>query len=291
MDANTPEFKHFVAIDWSGAVGPRQPGIAVALCSEGNAAPLLVRPGHIWARQDVLDWLRNDLPDDTLVGMDLSPSLPFADAGAFFSGWQDSPATARDLWAAVDHICADDDHLGASSFVDHAQASRYFRRHGGRTGDRFGTGRGRLRVVEERQKAHGLSPYSCFNLVGAAQVGKSSLTGMRVLHRLGGNIPVWPFDLRPQQGSVIVEIYTSLAARAAGLRAGLSKIRDGVALDTALSNIGSRLHAPLPRYTDHATDAILTAAWLRNVAHDPLLWNPFGLDAVAQTEGWTFGVV
>ena len=31
----------------------------------------------------------------------------------------------------------------------------------------------------------GCKPYSNFNLVGAAQVGKSSLSGMRMLHRLG----------------------------------------------------------------------------------------------------------
>jgi hypothetical protein len=251
---------------------------------------MLTRAGHIWSRPDVLDWLLSDLPDDTLVGMDLSPAFPFADAGAYFPAWSASPASARDLWALVDDICTDDPHLAASSFVDHPEACRYFRRHDGRTGDRFGIGRGRLRVVEERQRAHGLSPHSCFNLVGAAQVGKSSLTAMRVLNRLNGRIPVWPFDPVPNTGPVIVEIYTSLAAREAGLRAGLSKMRDGLSLDAALATLGSEPHAPLPRYTDHATDAILTAAWLRKVAHDPSLWNPEGLDTVAQTEGWTFGV-
>jgi hypothetical protein len=283
-------FRHFAAVDWSGAVGPRQPGIALALSGLGDDAPALIHPGHIWSRQDVLDWLLDDLPDNTLVGMDLSPAFPFADAGAYFPSWSASPATARDLWALVDQICTDDPHLAASNFVDHPEASRYFRRHGGRTGDRFGIGRGRLRVVEERQRAHGLSPYSCFNLVGAAQVGKSSLTAMRVLNRLNGRIPVWPFDPVPNTGPVIVEIYTSLAAREAGLRAGLSKMRDGLSLDAALATLGSEPHTPLPRYTDHATDAILTAAWLRKVGRDPSLWNPEGLDTVAQTEGWTFGV-
>lgn len=284
-------FQNFVAIDWSGAVGPRQAGIAVALCGRGADAPMLVRPEHIWSRQDVFDWLVGELPNGALVGMDLSPALPFVDHDGYFPGWLDSPANARDLWALVENICAEDPHLSASSFVDHPEASRYFRRHGGRTGDRFGGGRGRLRIVEERQRAHGLSPYSCLNLVGAAQVGKSSLTAMRVLHRLAGHIPVWPFDPLPKSGSVIVEIYTSLAAREAGLRSGLSKMRDGAALDTALTNLGSAPHTPLFRYTDHATDAILTAAWLRKVAHDPALWAPEGLDAVAQTEGWTFGVI
>ncbi len=262
----------------------------MALCDESDDAPTLIRPGHIWSREDVLDWLTDDLPGDTLVGMDLSPTFPFADADSYFPGWDESPADAYALWKLVDVVCADDPHFAASSFVDHPEASRHFRRHAGRTGDRFGIGRGRLRVVEERQRAHGLSPYSCFNLVGAAQVGKSSLTGMRVLNRLNGQLPVWPFDPLPAKGSVIVEIYTSLAARAAGLRAGLSKMRDATALDVALANLGSAPHAPLPRYTDHATDAILTSAWLRTAAHDPVQWNPEGLDAVAQTEGWTFGV-
>ena len=288
--ASVRKFRSFVAIDWSGAKGPRQRGIAIACCERGRAAPLLVRPGHVWSRQDVLDWLLAELPPDTLVGMDLSPSLPFADRGAFFPGWQQSPRDARSLWRLVDEICADDPHLASTSFADHPEASRHFRRHGGRTGDLFGIGAGRLRRVEERQRDHQLAPYSCMNLVGAAQVGKSSLTGMRVFQRLGGAIPFWPFDPLPDSGSVLVEIYTSLAARQAGLPKGRSKITDAALLDDALGALGSERHAPLSRYSDHATDAILTSSWLRKVASDPRLWNPQGLNDVAQTEGWTFGV-
>jgi hypothetical protein len=41
---------------------------------------------------------------------------------------------------------------------------------------------------------------------------------------------------------------------------------------------------------DHTTDALLTAAWLRRVAHQPHRWNPPMLtNDVARTEGWTFG--
>ena len=97
-------FGHFVAIDWSGAAGPRQPGIAVAICGTGNDAPVLVRQGHIWSRTDVLDWLLHDLPPEALVGLDLSTSLAFADCGAFFPGWDESPADARALWALVERI-------------------------------------------------------------------------------------------------------------------------------------------------------------------------------------------
>jgi hypothetical protein len=283
-------FDHFVAIDWSGAVGPRQQGIAVAICALGSAAPTLVRAGHIWSRADVSEWLLHEMPQNTLAGFDLSPALPFTDQGAYFLGWDETPRDARALWALVDRICADDPHLAVSSFVDHPEACRYFRRHGGRTGDRFGSGRGRLRLVEQRQRAHRLSPSSCFNLVGPAQVGKSSLTGMRMLHRLGERLPVWPFDALPESGSLLVEIYTSLAARAAGVPNGRSKLRDGKALDAALAVLDSEVHLSLERYSDHATDALLTAAWLRKVADDSTLWNPPGLADVSATEGWTFGV-
>jgi len=284
-------FAHFCAIDWSGAVGERHKGIAVAICGRGNEAPVLVRPDHLWSRGDVLAWLLDELPDDTLVGLDIGPSLPFADVQAFFPGWAQSPADARALWALVERICGGDPHLAASSFVDHPEAARHFRRHGGRTGDRFGAGRGRLRVAEEGQRAQGLNPYSNLNLVGAAQVGKSSLTGMRVLHRLDGRLPIWPFDPAPPTGSLIVEIYTSIAARDAGLRKGRSKVRDAVTLDAALAALGSERHAPLARYDDHATDAIMASAWLRIAAPDPQLWVPHGLTPeLARTEGWTFGV-
>ena len=161
-----------------------------------------------------------------------------------------------------------------------------------RTGPVFGSGSGRLRVVEHRQRLAGVNPVSCLNLVGAAQVGKSSLTGMRLLHRLERAIPVWPIDPLPVTGPVITEIYTSIAARAGGIRKGLSKVRDAATLDNVLAALGSDPHRALDKYDDHSTDALITSAWLRKMAHDPALWNPEGLTAeIARTEGWTFGAV
>lgn len=286
----TGRFRHFAAIDWSGAAGERHAGIAVALCKAGSRAPELIRPGHRWSRGEVLDWLLDGLPDNTLVGFDMGISLAHRDAGAFFPGWAQSPGDAKALWALIEHICSEDPHLAATSFVDHREAARHFRRHGGREGDLFGGGRGRFRVTELAQRDLGCQPYSNFNLVGAAQVGKSSLTGMRLLHRLEGRIPVWPIDPLPGTGSVITEIYTTIAAIAAGRSASTSKIRDFAALNTALAALGSESVAGAGPIADHASDALITAAWLRGVSHNPALWNPAGLTPqIAATEGWTFG--
>ncbi|WP_374409231.1 hypothetical protein [Pelagerythrobacter sp.] len=290
-------FRHFLAIDWSGAAGERHKGIALAIADAAGGPPVLVDPGRGWSRDEVLTILREQLPPDTLVGMDLGISLPFADCGAFFPGWRESPPDARSLWALIDRICADDAHLAASSFVRHPEAARHFRHSGDHVGDSFhlpdaATREGRFRRAEHAQRAQGVRPVSNFNLVGAAQVGKSSLTGMRLLHRLGGRVPVWPIDPLPASGSVIVEMYTSLAARGAGVRKGTSKIRTCEDLNERLAALASPPVARSGPIDDHSSDALVTAAWLRTVAHNPAMWHPAGLTPeIARTEGWTFGAL
>ena len=292
----TRRFDRFLAIDWSGAKGERHAGIALAVADAAGGAPVLIDRGRKWSRGDVLALL-SKLDDNTLVGMDLGMSLPFVDCGSFFPGHPDSPQDTRSLWAMVDRVCANDPHLAASSFTDHDDLAPYFRRHGGREGAAFrcdgaAHGRGRFRVTEGRQGAMGLKPYSNFNLVGAAQVGKSSLTGMRLLHRLGSHLPVWPIDPVPQTGPVLTEIYTSLAAMEAGRSVSRAKMRDRAALDAALAVLGSASVGGSGSIDDHSSDALLTAAWLRKVAGDPARWSPPGLSPdIARTEGWTFGVI
>lgn len=284
-------FANFVCIDWSGAAAARPKGMAVARCAAGDAAPVLLRPGRGWSREAIVARLlaQADVRADVLIGIDFSPALPFVDCGAYLPGWSESPPDAASLWAMVDRLCDRDAHLGCAAFVDHVEASRHYRRHGGREGDLFGGGAGRMRRVEVACRDAKLgAAQSCFNLVGAAQVGRSSLTGMRVLNRLNGRVPVWPFDPVPDAGALIVEIYTTIAARAAGVRKG-TKMRSGEALDAALDAIGSRPTGRTGPIDDHSSDAILGAAWLRRAAGEPALWVP-PPPAIAATEGWTFGV-
>ncbi|WP_435418280.1 hypothetical protein WAB17_01500 [Parerythrobacter aurantius] len=290
-------FTHFLAIDWSGARGERQKGIALSIADAAGGPPVLVRRGRAWSREEVLHILRDDLPPDTLVGMDLGIALPFADAGAYFPGWAESPDDAKALWALIDRICEQDPHLEAGSFVSHPEASRYFRHSKEGEGDRFHrpgaqTREGRFRVAEHAQRHQGVRPVSNFNLVGAAQVGKSSLTGMRMLHRLRGHASVWPIDPLPANGPVVVEMYTSIAARGGGVGGAKTKLRRIEDLNTALARLGSPPVAGSGPIDDHSSDALVTAAWLRAVGHEPRYWSPAGLTPdVARTEGWTFGAL
>lgn len=287
-------FSRFACIDWSGAASQYLPGLAVAVIGPDSKAEL-VAADRKWSREDVLDWLFElaDKSEDILIGLDLSLGFPFVDRGQYFPQWEASPAHARALWALIDDLCADDPHMAANSFLTHPQARRHFRHGKGDVGDLFEGSIGRLREVERHQReTKQANSWSCFNLVGAGQVGKSSLTGMRMMHQLGGRIPVWPFDPLPESGPAIIEIYTTMAARAAGLPANISKVRDSDTLMKALSAFDARPPSQLERLDDHATDALLTSAWMRHACAIPALWTPPLLThEIAQTEGWTFGVL
>ena len=293
----TPRFDRFLAIDWSGAKGQRQKGIALALAKQ-NGPPELLRPkGTAWSRIEVMEYLQNLTHTRTLVGIDMGISLPHADAGAFFPDWEASPKDAPSLWELIDLICGDDPHLECTSFIQHAQASRYFRHSKTHEGDCFhlpdaASREGRFRRAELAQRNHGVRPVSNFNLVGAAQVGKSSLTGMRMLHQLRDTIKVWPIDPLPHTGPVMVEIYTAIAARRGGMAKGRTKIREFTALNAALKQLESPSVPGEGSIDDHSSDALITAAWLRNAAKDPKNWRPAGLtEHISRTEGWTFGAV
>lgn len=280
------QYARFAAVDWSGAKGTRHKGIAIALCRRDGEAPQLVEPDRIWSRSAVLDWLIETAGEaPTLFGFDFSYAPPRAERGAYLPGEPDVPSDAKSFWAYVDRLCNDDD-LGAASFLE-----RHHRRH-----FYFGAADGaKADFLHHRRCEHvfnamgGGKASTLYDAIGAAQVAKASYAGMRLLHRLAGRVPVWPMDPLPSEGSLVVEIYTRLFIRMAGLSG--RKVRSRDQLDLALAGLGSapaRLtHTP----SDHQTDVLIAAAGLRRIADDPRYWSPDGLDAeIARTEGWTFGV-
>src|SRR5206468_10041836 len=100
-------FSAFVAIDWSGAKGKRHKGIAIAE-ARGDAAPRLVRAGHVWSREEVLAWLlKRAAKEPTLFGFDFSFAPPLIERGEYLPGEPDVPRTVRAFWAYVDERCDD----------------------------------------------------------------------------------------------------------------------------------------------------------------------------------------
>ena len=280
-------FAAFVAIDWSGAKGNKHKGIAIAE-ARGEAAPRLIRPGHVWSREEALDWLlARAVTEPTLFGFDFSFAPPLIERGEYLLGEPGIPKSAREFWAYVDSRC-DDEDLGAASFLETAHRRHFY----------FGIADGvkadfvRFRQCDARLNAQGgRKTASAYDAIGAAQVAKASFSGMRFLHRLDGQVAIWPMDPLPERGSAVVEIYTRIYLRRAGL-SGV-KLRSRADLNRALKGLGSPPARLRFEPNDHQTDALVTAAGMRGLAKtEPRAFDPQGLTSeIARTEGWTFGVL
>ena len=284
-------FDAFVAIDWSGAKGKRHKGIAVAEARSGTSAPALVRPDHIWSRTELLEWLLKQAErEPTLFGFDFSFAPPLIERGEYLPGEAGVPTDARAFWAYVDAHCHDDD-LGAASFLEQRHRRHFY----------FGIADGvKADFVHFRQcdaalnRQGGRKTASAYDAIGAAQVAKASFAGMRLLHRLGGRVAMWPIDPLPAHGSAVVEIYTRLYLRRAGMDG--RKLRTAADVDRALIGLSSDPARLAADPTDHQSDALVTAAGMRVLAGDPALgpaaFAPTALTPdIARTEGWTFGVL
>jgi len=284
--ARVPDFKSCVAIDWSGAKGKRLKGIAIAE-TRGGEAPHLVRPGHIWSREEVLCWLiERAVQEPTLFGFDFSFAPPFADRGAYLPGEPSVPENAREFWAYVDANSTDDD-LGAASFLEQVHRRHFY----------FGIADGvkadfmHFRQCDQQLNAMGgRKTASAFDAIGAAQVAKASFSGMRLLHRLNGKVAIWPMDRLPENSSAVVEIYTRIYLRNAGMSG--KKLRTRPDLNRALVGLGSKPARLKFEPNDHQTDALVTAAGMRAHLMNPLAFTPPSLTPeLEQTEGWTFGII
>ena len=132
-------FRGFIGIDWSGARGPRQPGIQLAMAAPGGGAPLTLDPEGLldWGREAVLDRLLAlaDAPDQAplLVGIDFAFAHPFIDEDGYYPGLAAAPRTPAALWARVEAECTGDPHLyGGAMFAAPGLADYYLspRNHG-----------------------------------------------------------------------------------------------------------------------------------------------------------------
>lgn len=280
-------FTSFVAIDWSGAKGSRHKGIAIAE-ARCESAPRLIRPGHNWSREEVAEWLVGEAAKrPTVFGFDFSFAPPLIERGEYLPGEAGVPASAREFWAYVECLC-DDQDFGAASFLEAAHRKHFY----------FGIADGvkadfmHFRQCDARLNAQGgRKTASAYDAIGAAQVAKASFAGMRMLHAIDGKVAIWPMDPLPDSGSAVVEIYTRIYLRNAGLSG--AKVRSRSGLNRALIALGSAPARLRAEPNDHQSDALITATGMRQfVRSAPNAFAPHGLTpAIARGEGWTFGVL
>lgn len=272
-------FARFIGIDWSGDRRRFAPGIQVAEARPGPAAPALLAgdgPGGRWSRSGVLALIeRRCAQERCLIGLDFSFGFPHG-LGAFD-------------WDYAEACCAEDENFYGGRFfaqprAEHADLVNGARHKGSRYSARA------LRQTELRAAAiKHATPQSVFNAVGAAQVGPSSIAGMRMLRALRAGplaerLAIWPFDPASPQRSVVVEIFPRLFPLLHGLKPAM---REEANLAAALAAYDSEPVARAPRSEDEG-DALIAAAALRAMAG-----RAGSFDRPAEMppgEGWIFGV-
>jgi hypothetical protein len=282
-----PHFTSYIAIDWSGAKGRRHKGIAIAE-AKASGPPRLIRPGHVWSREEVADWLvKRAAKEPTLFGFDFSFAPPIVDRGEYLPSEKDVPTSAREFWTYVDRL-SDDEDLGAASFLEKIHRRHFY--FGIADGVKAGFMHFR-QCDQQLNRQGGRKTASAYDAIGAAQVAKASFSGMRLLHRIDGKVAIWPMDPLPERGSAVVEIYTRIYLRRAGLRG--TKLRTRAELNEALRGLDSPPARLRFNPNDHQTDALVTAAGMRALAlTEPRAFDPAGLTPeIARSEGWTFGVL
>ena len=301
----TADFAGFVGIDWSGARGPRQPGIQLAEAAPGTAAPQSIMPqdGRHWGREPVLDWLIRRAAIATeanagpvLVGIDFAFAHPFVDVGAFYPGLAGSPPDAAALWGFVEQRCRQDPHLYGGAMFAAPDAGDYYLSPKNHGAPHY---RSRRRVTELAARASARAPSPTFKAIGADNVATGSMAGMRLIHALkaalGARLAVWPFDpvtpgRLPRLAMVLVEIFPSYYFHLAGMNPAKNAAADPVFMSAALAGYDSGGVGPdfAPRGSDaDEADAIISAAALRWFAGRQGCWD--APDAAA-VEGWIFGV-
>jgi hypothetical protein len=283
------EFDAFVAIDWSGAAH-NYSGVAVAVCNAGQGQPRLVAPRHTrWKRYEVAEWIETYLKRGRrlLIGFDFAFAFPFEDCG-YLGGQAAGVECVFDLWALIESRCAGAPDFGCNPFVAYPDYAELF----------WKTGRRPERWIERKRRTeHACAettqtrPDTLYKLLHSKQVGKGSITGMRVLHQLrssvGDDVAVWPFEA-PRR-SVIVEIYPTLFRKMA--TGSVAKLRSIEELNGALKVLRSNRISKAMNVSDHETDALVSAAGLRMIARDPKVWAPAELKSPrVRREGWIFGV-
>ncbi|WP_395339987.1 hypothetical protein PN836_015785 [Ningiella sp. W23] len=285
------EFDEYVGVDWSGAKSPKKSfSISLASCFSGQTDAPSARLEKL-SRTDIFDFIKARLSTTsrTLIGIDCN----FGYCAEVMRRQFGKDVSYLDLHKAVEQMNLEHPNFFAGNFWSCKPYVNDFWTTGKQP--QWFCAKSLRRHTETASIEQGLGiPESPFKLIGAKQVGKGGLAGMRMLRQLKMLYPdtlaLWPFDGQKIHDArvVVTEIYPRLFIKKAGF--GNQKVRDLPTLNEVLSNFDSgslKLEAEL---NDHLSDAIIASAalrWFCQNRHPLSLRMPH---EAKKLEGWIFGV-
>jgi hypothetical protein len=242
-----------ITVDWSAANRPTI-GADSIWVYEWPAATLTNVATRATAARVVLDTIRAHGNSRVLVACDVSFGYPAGTAAAAgLMDHADAPQPWLAMWRHLAAELTDTDGNVNNRFHVAAELNRRFGR------PRFWGAppaaesewlprtkppiERPLREVEQRYRAVGLYPASCWQLLGAGSVGSQSLTAIPVLYRwrqaLAGRCTVWPFEQLTGASDevVLAEVWPSElpAAEIAAVEHPVKDARQVIALAHRLS--------------------------------------------------------
>ena len=239
-----------VAIDWSGRTGPAQRrALWMGDARDGELVGL--ESGR--TGDEIVALLIGEAERDShlVVGLDFAFSLP---------AWylRDRGLSAPTLWSALaaEALTPAMRRAGLAAWMNVPEPPFWSTREG----HARRAGRQPFRRTELEIRAPGIQPKSVFQLVGAGQVGRGSLYGMKALHRLAAaGFRVWPFE--PAGFPLVVEIFPRV------LTGPVVKSSAAARTDyLATQPMRPRLKA-LAAASEDAFDAAVSARAMARVAH------------------------
>jgi hypothetical protein len=222
-----------------------------------------------------------------LIGLDFAFGFPYEDIG-YLSGQAGGIDNIFALWRLIEARSAGDYDFGCSRFIDDPDFAHLFWKAGPKPTAWIERKRRTEHACAEATKTR---PDTLYKLLHSKQVGKASITGMRVLNHLrackGDCVSIWPFET--PRTSTVVEIYPTMFRKLA--TGSIAKLRSCADLNSALAALHSRPMSHSGTVSDHETDALISAAGLRFISYNPEVWiRPELTSQQVRREGWIFGV-